>query len=627
LLLIFSAFRYVTLVYNRPSYFFQADRSLKVWDAFQIGFGFDVTVASYALLIPYLLLTLAFIQPKPYPRLYAFVRNWCAAAVLISLLICAADVPYFNFFNSRLTSSAVSWKNNVQVVKYLSTEFKYYPFILLGFLCIWGTGKLMRLLWTRNWSGGRDYGSGSRWLATTMATLLLLIGLWGGATPQVPNMRKATFSNDGFVNQLTLNPVHTWFDSYWEFDFKTLDLKASLQQVRKSLRIEDTGDFKSPIARPHKYAAHNSERPNVVLVLLESMSWDRTGLSGNPANLTPYLDSLAKSSVLFNNFYSNGIHTNAGIYSTLYSMPIRMMEHPMNNGHSEFTEFSGLPVSLRKMGYSTTFFCTHPKTFDNLDIFLEKNGFDYVSDLADYPKGEVANSWGVADESLYGMALHRMDSLHAAPDDRPFFTTLLSISTHPPFTLPAFTAFHSDNPDPIAKTYQYADWSLRQFMTAAAQKPWYDNTIFIFLGDHGVNLQEQYKYDVPLSYNHIPLIVHYPARFPKARTVEKMGNQTDIYPTIMGLLGRDYVQNTLGYDLFRETRPYALFSQDHKLGVIDERFLYIARKSGLESLVDYRAGTGEDLSRLYPDRMEKMRNFASAQLQVSQHLIEQKLTR
>jgi hypothetical protein len=63
------------------------------------------------------------------------------------------------------------------------------------------------------------------------------------------------------------------------------------------------------------------------------------------------------------------------------------------------------------------------------------------------------------------------------------------------------------------------------------------------------------------------------------------------------------------------------------LGVIDERFLYIARKSGLESLVDYRAGTGEDLSRLYPDRMEKMRNFASAQLQVSQHLIEQKLTR
>lgn len=213
LLLIFSAFRYVTLVYNRPSYFFQADRSLKVWDAFQIGFGFDVTVASYALLIPYLLLTLAFIQPKPYPRLYAFVRNWCAAAVLISLLICAADVPYFNFFNSRLTSSAVSWKNNVQVVKYLSTEFKYYPFILLGFLCIWGTGKLMRLLWTRNWSGGRDYGSGSRWLATTMATLLLLIGLWGGATPQVPNMRKATFSNDGFVNQLTLNPVHTWFNS------------------------------------------------------------------------------------------------------------------------------------------------------------------------------------------------------------------------------------------------------------------------------------------------------------------------------------------------------------------------------------------------------------------------------
>jgi phosphoglycerol transferase MdoB-like AlkP superfamily enzyme len=624
LLSIFSAFRYITLIYNRPSYFFQADRSLRVWDAFKIGFGFDVTVATYALLVPYLLLTFAFFYPRPHLRLYIFVRNWCAAVVLISLLICATDVPYFNFFNSRLTASAINWKNNVQVVKYLSTEFKYYPFIILGFFCIWGTGRLMRMLWKINWAGGMDHGAGSRWLATGLASLLLLIGLWGGATPQVPNMKKATFSNDGFINQLTLNPVHTWFDSYWEFDLSLLGRDTAIQQVRESLHIKDK--YRSPIARKHDFRNAKPGSPNVVLVLLESMSWDRTGLSGNPANLTPYLDSLARNSVLFNNFYSNGIHTNAGIYSSLYSLPIRMMQHPMNNGHSEFTAFTGLPVTLRDLGYSTTFFCTHPKSFDNLDIFLEKNGFQYVSDQSDYPKEKIANSWGVGDESLYELALQRMDSLDAAPDHRPFFSTLLSITTHPPFSLPAFTAFKPDSQDPIEQTYQYADWSIRNFMTAAAAKPWYKNTIFVFVGDHGVNLQANYKYDVPLSYNHVPLIIHAPGIFPKPQQRDQLGNQTDIFPTIMGLIGKDYVQNTLGYDLFSEKRPYAMFSQDHKLGVIDQQFLYIVRKSGSESLVDYRAGTGDDISHLHPDRMERMRNFACSQLQTTQYVIEKKLT-
>jgi phosphoglycerol transferase MdoB-like AlkP superfamily enzyme len=630
LLAIFSAFRYITLVYNRPSFFFQTDRTISLWKAFGIGLSFDVTVASYALLVPYLLLTVAFIHPMPHERLYSFVRSWCTAVVLISLLICATDVPYFNFFNSRLTASAVNWKNNVQVVRYLSTEFKYYPFIFIGIVFMWSTGRLMRALWQRNWSGGREYNAGSKWLATGMASLLLLIGLWGGATPQVPNMKKATFSNDGFVNQLTLNPVHTWFDSYWEFNIHPLRRDSAFQLVQKSLHITTPDkNMGSPIQRTHRFDDPRPAKPNVVLVLLESMSWDRTGLTpGGPASLTPYFDSLARQSVLFNNFYSNGIHTNAGIYSTLYSMPIRMMEHPMNNGRSEFTQFSGLPTTLKKSGYSTTFFCTHPKTFDNLDIFLMKNGFDYVSDVADYPKEKVANSWGVGDESLYELALQRMDSLYKN-DSKPFFSTVLSITTHPPFTLPAFTQFKSTRQDPVEQTYEYADWSIRQFMTTAAQKPWYNNTIFVFLGDHGVNLQANYRFDTPLSYNHVPMVIHAPAFFPKAQVVQKLGNQTDIYPTVMGILQQNYTQNTLGYDLFREKRPYALFSQDHKLCVIDEEYLYVARKSGQEGLYDYRQNNGDNLNKngAYADRVRKMREFACANLQTAQWMIENKKTK
>jgi phosphoglycerol transferase MdoB-like AlkP superfamily enzyme len=616
---VYTLFRYVTLLYNRPSYFFQVDRSLTVRQAFKIGLWFDVTVASYALLLPYLLMTVAFIWPREYKRLFAFVRFYCGAVILVSLIICAADVPYFNFFNSRLTTAAVHWKNNLQVAKYILSELKYYPFIFICGVCIWGTGRLMRQLWRRTWS---PVGQPLRhkMASTALASLLLLGGLWGGATPKAPDMKRATFSNDGFINQLTLNPVHTWFDSYFDFDFHVHKMDKAFQRVQRELGISKPHPD-SPIARAHQYP-QAERRMNVVLVLMESMSADRMGIFGNPQNLTPGLDSLARNSIFFDNCFSNGIHTNAGLYSSLYGMPIIMMQHPMYNGMSEYLKFTGLPGTLRDLGYHTQFFCTHPKTFDNLDVFLQGNGFDNISDLADYPKEKIANSWGVGDETLYEHALETMDKLAAAPDGKPFFSTILTITSHPPFTLPAFTKFKPRSTDQVEITFEYADWAAKNFMDACAKKPWYDNTVFVFVGDHGVNLPG--PYDVPLSYNHVPLIIHAPGLFRKPEARHDLANQTDIFPTVMGLVRQDYTQNTLGYDLFREKRPFAIFSQDHKMGVVNDRFLYVTRKSGKETLFDYRSGSGEDISHLYPDLVDSMKNYACAHLQVAQWMIEQK---
>ncbi|MCA0236473.1 MAG: LTA synthase family protein [Bacteroidetes bacterium] len=618
LLVMYSLFRYVTLIYNRPSYFFQMDRTLTVRQAFKIGLWFDITVASYALLLPYLLLTIAYIWPREHRRLFAFTRFYCGAIILVSLIICAADVPYFNFFNSRLTTAAVHWKNNVQVAKYILSEVKYYPFILICAFCIWGIGRLIRKIWHGSWKHATP-ATHNRLVPTAIASVLMLGGLWGGATPKTPDLKRATFSNDGFINQLTLNPVHTWFDSYFAFDIHLTGIEKAFSEVQEGLGITKVIEDRSPIAREHDFQ-QPARRMNVVLVLMESMSADRMGIFGNPKNLTPNLDSLARKSIFFDNCFSNGIHTNAGLYSSIYGMPIIMMQHPMNNGRSEYLDFTGLPMTLKEKGYSTEFFCTHPKTFDNLDVFLQKNGYDRISDLADYPTDKIANSWGVGDETLFEHALETMDSLATVPNGKPFFSTLLTITTHPPFILPAFTKFKPRSTDPIEITYEYTDWAIRNFMDACAQKSWYDNTIFVFVGDHGVNIPG--PYDVPLSYNHVPLIIHAPSLFSKPEIRHQLANQTDIFPTVMGLIGEDYVQNTLGFDLFRERRPFAFFSQDHKMGVLNERFLYVARKSGKETLIDYRGGSLEDISHLYPALVDSMRHFGCANLQVSQWMIE-----
>lgn len=627
LMAIYSVFRLVMLVYNKPAYFFDMEQSISLRKAFQIGLWFDISVASYAMLPPYLLLTWVYFKDIRPERVFKYVRIYSAVVIIVSLVICAADVPYFRYFNARLNIATIHLKNLAQTGGFILREASYYPVILLAVLGVWGIRKLVLRLWDNAWKTEDPGHVRHRFAATALATFLLVCGLWGGGPPRKPDMKSATFSNDGFINQLTLNPVHTWFDSYFEFDINIVSDEVARQNVQKALGIEQFSQpdtALSPILRKHTFPG-KPRKMNVVLILMESMSANRMGIFGSPDNLTPGLDKLARKSVFFDNCFSSGIHTNCGIYSSLYGMPVMMMQHPMMNGISEQKPFTGLPVSLQDAGYRTRFFCTHPKTFDNLDIFLEKNGIEHISDQNDYPQEVLANSWGVGDESLMEHALHQLDSMNSSDKEHPFFATLLTITTHPPYTLPAFTQFKPKNTDPVLATYEYADWAISSFIDSCASKPWYKETIFVLVGDHGANVAD-YVNDVPLSYNHIPLIIHAPGLFPKPEVRHGLASQTDIYPTVMGLIRQDYVQNTMGYDLFREKRPYAIFSQDYRMCVLDNEYLYVARKSGQESLYQYRSGDLTDFMDRELGIATNMKMFACSHLKTAQWMIEKGLT-
>jgi phosphoglycerol transferase MdoB-like AlkP superfamily enzyme len=629
LLAVYSGFRYVMLVYNRPPDFYALERSMTVRQAFKVGIWFDITVANYVLLVPYLLLTYAYFRPIQAERIYRWVRIWCGLAILFSMIICAADVPYFQYYNSRLNTATIHLKNLAQIGEFLLKEPKYYPFIAVLFVGMWVVGRLVRYLWKRTWSADEVVTYSRKLRATSLATLIMLWGMWGGATPRRPDMKSANFSNDGFISQLSLNPVHTWVDSYFAFDIHIYSIKEAIRRVQLAMGIDSTkANADLPIARDQTFqrkkhplpASPNRGGVNVVLVLMESMSADRVS-----DTLTPGIAALQRKSILFDQCYSNGIHTNAGIYSSLYGMPVVMMEHPMMNGAAEHTRFRGLPGTLKAAGYRTRFFCTHPKTFDNLDIFLTNNGFDHISDQYEYPVADVANAWGVGDRPLTQHAFRQLDSMANDTSDKPFFATVLTITTHPPYTLPANTTFKPTRTNPVLATYEYADWAISSFIDSCATKDWYDNTIFVLVGDHGVNLPT-YRTDVPLSYNHVPLIIHAPWLFDASGVRHDLANQTDIYPTIMGLLGIDYQQNTLGFDLFRERRPFAFFSQDQRLCAVNDRYLYVARKSGSESLYDLRASNPTNLIGKYPVLADSMKHFACANLQVAQWMVTEKRT-
>ena len=116
-----------------------------------------------------------------------------------------------------------------------------------------------------------------------------------------------------------------------------------------------------------------------------------------------------------------------------------------------------------------------------MNAFLRTNGFDEIYAQENYPKDKVVNSFGVQDDFLYQYALPILNK--RAEERQPFFTVLLSISNHPSYVIPDYFKPHSTKLED--QIVEYADWAIRQFMQEARKQPWFENTSFVLLGDHG----------------------------------------------------------------------------------------------------------------------------------------------
>ncbi len=171
--------------------------------------------------------------------------------------------------------------------------------------------------------------------------------------------------------------------------------------------------------------------------------------------------------------------------------------------------------------------------------------------------------------------------------------------------------------------YEYSDLLLKEFMMSAKTKPWFDNTIFVFVGDHGQNFSA--LYDMNLNYHRVPLIIYSPKYFNHIE-YDGFGLQQDIFPTLFGLLDYSYTNNSLGVDLFKHKRKYGYFSADNKLGIINDKHFLIYRSEKNISMYDYKAKSITDVYSNNLAEADSMLNYGFSMLQSAQYLIDNQLT-
>lgn len=580
---------------------------------FKTGFEFDLMTASYLIAFPFLLVCISLFTPDKTRILLQNIAHTVTVMMLVStIIILAADFPFYHFFNSRITTAALLWVEDFgQSMRFLFSEKLFLPYILISAGFIFLTAILLNKVRKKNLNDG-SY-SKYRWPVLALTAALLFYGMRGARLKRPPGMKDAFFTNNSNINQMGLNPIYTWYDS---FSFFKLDYfkntTEAVQYAAKQLGADGQGEF--PIERPEENS-NTDERPNIVLILMEGMSMDMTGLKPGGKKLTPFLDSLAHSSLFFSQCYSAGIHTCNGVFAALYGMPSLMSRHPFSHVSTQSLLFYGLPQLLKERGYYTNYFISHDKAFDNNGYFLPRNGIDRIFCREDYDQNMIENVWGVSDEYLFSFAMKQMDSLHQAGTR--FFSTILTISTHPPQTLPKHTNFKPEQNDVLHQVYEYADYALRKFFSEAKSKSWYGKTIFVLTGDHGINLPS--AFEASLSHNHVPLIAAGPSI--EAKWLDFPVMQTDVVPLVMHLASLSFMNNTLGVNPLKTIRPYIYFSQDNRLCIMDSISLLVINKYGSEKFYNFREHTGNP-----HEKIISMKKYAYSMLQTLQWMIEEKKT-
>lgn len=319
------------------------------------------------------------------------------------------------------------------------------------------------------------------------------------------------------------------------------------------------------LVRKHDANRNGLGKMNVIVLTQESLGAQYVGAYGDTRQLTPFLDSLAKESMMFSNAYATGTRTVRGLEAMSASFPPIPSESIVKRHGSD--NISNWGAIMRAHGYATSFLYGGYGAFDSMNAYFGGNGFA-LSDRLDIPHPKFGNIWGVSDEDLYRHAVDYFDNL-TAKGNQPFFSFVLSTSNHKPFTFPPGVPGVPEKGGGREAGIRYADYAIGKFFEMAKTKPWFANTIVVVIADHDSRVYGRAY--VPVERYRIPALLYSQAKIPP-QVVSKSFSNLDLAPTIMGLLGLEYEAPFYGVDVLKDSTPGirpVMFSHNHNIAIYE----------------------------------------------------------
>jgi phosphoglycerol transferase MdoB-like AlkP superfamily enzyme len=307
---------------------------------------------------------------------------------------------------------------------------------------------------------------------------------------------------------------------------------------------------------------HNNPmtRPNIVLIITESLGREYWGCLNKNRNIpgfksyTPFLDSLAQHSLIFDNSYANGSKSIHGMSSILAGIP--SFKDAFTSSPYPKQKIQSLVSTLEEMGYDTSFFHGAPNGSMGFLGFGNILGFDHYYGKTEYNNDDdFDGSWGIWDEPFMQFMKTTLDK----KTDKPFFGTIFTVSSHEPYVVPEkYEGKFPMGTVPMHQVAGYTDFAFKKFFESASKAPWFKNTIFVITSDHSnqIGYDEYYKL---VNRHATPLLIYKPDGSMKGVNSE-LSQQIDIYPTILDMVGYDKPFMSWGRSLLgdKNVKPFVI---------------------------------------------------------------------
>ena len=508
---------------------------------------------------------------------------------MLVLFFYGADFGQFAYINARLNADALIFAEDPK--ESLQMVWQSYPviWILIGLF-----GAVLMMIWmfrkTHVDIEGKNlsihkFSYKKKW--HFLAVLILGWFMYGFFTLKPLNFFRAFNLNDEFKSNLALNPLQNFFTTlrFRKPDYNT-KAKENFSTIANFLAIEKSNETNpySRIVYPGTKVL--GRQPNIVLVICESFSMYKSSMSGNILNSTPYFNDLCKQGIFFNRCFSPTFGTARGLFATVTGIPDVLL--------SKFATRDTVTVKQRTIinnfeEYEKFYFIGGRSQFNNFTGLINN-----IKGVTIYEEGKYKsvkeNVWGISDKNLFLEA-----NTVLAKQQKPFFAIIQTADNHRPFKIPIEdNDFVQKNiSDEVLKkngfeslkeynSFAYSDYCFKKFIEAAKKNTYFNNTIFVFVGDHGLEGNASAVYpkawmDQRLADEHIPLLFYSPNLLTAQQRNETV-SQIDILPTIAGMIQQPYINTTLGRDLLdstkKENAAFIIYHAPGLIGMVTDDYFY-----------------------------------------------------
>lgn len=511
------------------------------------GLPMDFSIAGYLTVFPGFIIVLsAWLKVsiiKMMQRIYFLI-----VAVLLSL-IHSVDTVLYDFWRFRLDTTPVFYLLSSPKDAFASVS----PWFVIGgifaFLII-ATLIFYILKWTlMHLPEGRGY-VGDRFLASfvcLLATAALILPIRGGITTSTMNIGRVYFSPVQQMNHAAINPVFSLIHSFIntaqvEKQYRFMDDKQASKLFNALL------DKTTTVGDSAVYRVLKTERPNVIVVILESFSSKIMKTMGGLPHVAVNMDRYAQEGILFTNFYANSFRTDRGLASIIAGYPAQPTMSIMK--YTDKTESLPMfPKVMQKAGYDLQYYYGGDADFTNMRSFLTTAGFERIVADKDFDVRLRLSKWGVHDEYVFDRALADIKQHRGGP----YLKIIQTSSSHEPFEVP-----FKKHADKVLNAFAYTDDCLGKFVEALRKLPSWNNTLVVLVPDHLGCYPENID-NYTFDRYHIPLILMGGA-VKGGGKIPFYGSQIDIAATLLSQLRLSYADFTFSKDLLNPNVPHFAFA-------------------------------------------------------------------